>query len=46
MDGVLFMPTPPKALMKSKFKIQKSNDDSMLAFSYANMSMTERKEFL
>jgi hypothetical protein len=30
------MPTQPKALLKSKFKIQKSNDDSMLAFSYAN----------
>ena len=34
----------PKAVLKSKFKIQKSNDDRMLAFGWANVSLTEEGE--
>lgn len=33
-----------KSLLKSRFKIQKSNDDRMLAFGWANVSLTEEGE--
>lgn len=34
----------PKEVLKSKFKIQKSNDEKKLAFGWANISMTESGE--
>lgn len=37
-------PQQPKALLKSRFQIQKSNDDRMLAFGWANVSLTEEGE--
>lgn len=37
-------PQQPKTLLKSRFQIQKSNDDRMLAFGWANVSLTEEGE--
>lgn len=34
-------PQQPKALLKSRFQIQKSNDNRMLTFGWANVSLTE-----
>jgi len=34
----------PKSLLKSRFRIKKSSDDRMLAFGWANVSLTEEGE--